>query len=75
MNCLQTSICTNLSYNGTQKTDLSFNVTQQTRLNCDLILACVFLISVLIYVEQRIRFMTPGITYSRTNSCVGFCLP
>lgn len=74
MNCSQTSICTNLSYNGTQKTDLSFNVTQQTRLNCDLILARVLLISVLISVEQRIWFVTPEITYSCTNSCVGLCL-
>lgn len=42
-------------------TNLSYNVLQQTRLNCGLIPARVFLISVLIYAEQSLRFMTPEI--------------
>lgn len=42
-------------------TNLSYNVSQQTRLNCGLIPARVFLISVLIYAEQSLRFMTPEI--------------
>lgn len=39
-------------------TNLSYNVLQQTRLNCGLVPARVFLISVLIYAEQSLRFMT-----------------
>lgn len=61
--CLKMSVCTNLSC----------NVTQQTRLNCDLILALVFLLSVLISVQQRIPFTTPEMIYSCTNTCFVLC--